>query len=49
MRKSDGTYTYFVPDVAYHLDKWRRPRVIRHVYTGPPPPPPPPFLVVATQ
>ena len=21
MRKSDGTYTYFVPDVAYHLDK----------------------------
>ncbi len=24
MRKSDGTYTYFVPDVAYHLDKWRR-------------------------
>ena len=24
MRKSDGTYTYFVPDVAYHLDKWER-------------------------
>jgi arginyl-tRNA synthetase len=24
MRKSDGTYTYFVPDIAYHLDKWRR-------------------------
>ncbi|MGA9666527.1 MAG: arginine--tRNA ligase [Gallionella sp.] len=24
MRKSDGAYTYFVPDVAYHLDKWRR-------------------------
>jgi arginyl-tRNA synthetase len=24
MRKSDGTYTYFVPDVAYHLDKFRR-------------------------
>jgi arginyl-tRNA synthetase len=24
MRKSDGTYTYFVPDVAYHLDKWGR-------------------------
>ncbi|MEQ1813262.1 MAG: arginine--tRNA ligase [Candidatus Nitrotoga sp.] len=24
MRKSDGSYTYFVPDVAYHLDKWRR-------------------------
>ena len=24
MRKSDGTYTYFVPDVAYHLDKWSR-------------------------
>ncbi|HTJ97119.1 MAG TPA: arginine--tRNA ligase [Rhodocyclaceae bacterium] len=24
MQKSDGGYTYFVPDVAYHLDKWRR-------------------------
>ncbi|CAH1905945.1 Arginine--tRNA ligase [Candidatus Nitrotoga sp. HW29] len=24
MRKSDGSYTYFVPDVAYHLEKWRR-------------------------
>ena len=24
MRKSDGTYTYFVPDVAYHLAKWAR-------------------------
>ena len=24
MRKGDGTYTYFVPDVAYHLDKYRR-------------------------
>jgi arginyl-tRNA synthetase len=24
MRKSDGTYTYFVPDVAYHLSKWER-------------------------
>lgn len=24
MRKSDGGYTYFVPDVAYHLTKWRR-------------------------
>ena len=24
MRKSDGQYTYFVPDVAYHLTKWRR-------------------------
>lgn len=24
MRKSDGTYTYFVPDVAYHVDKWNR-------------------------
>ncbi|MDH4060111.1 MAG: arginine--tRNA ligase [Aquincola sp.] len=24
MRKSDGTYTYFVPDVAYHIDKWNR-------------------------
>ena len=24
MRKSDGTYTYFVPDVAYHVTKWDR-------------------------
>ncbi|SFT61974.1 arginine--tRNA ligase [Halomonas saccharevitans] len=24
MRKSDGQYTYFLPDVAYHLDKWQR-------------------------
>ena len=24
MRKSDGTYTYFVPDVAYHINKWSR-------------------------
>ena len=24
MRKSDGTYTYFVPDVAYHIDKFQR-------------------------
>jgi arginyl-tRNA synthetase len=24
MRKSDGTYTYFVPDVAYHLVKFER-------------------------
>ncbi|MEO6518051.1 MAG: arginine--tRNA ligase [Pseudoxanthomonas sp.] len=24
MRKSDGNYTYFVPDVAYHLSKWQR-------------------------
>ena len=24
MRKSDGSYTYFVPDVAYHLAKWER-------------------------
>ena len=24
MRKRDGTYTYFVPDVAYHLTKWER-------------------------
>jgi arginyl-tRNA synthetase len=24
MRKSDGRYTYFVPDVAYHLAKWER-------------------------
>jgi arginyl-tRNA synthetase len=24
MKKSDGSYTYFVPDVAYHLEKFRR-------------------------
>ena len=24
MRKADGSYTYFLPDVAYHLNKWRR-------------------------
>ncbi len=24
MRKTDGGYTYFVPDVAYHLEKWKR-------------------------
>ena len=24
MRKSDGAYTYFVPDVAYHITKWER-------------------------
>jgi arginyl-tRNA synthetase len=24
MRKSDGSYTYFVPDVAYHKAKWER-------------------------
>jgi arginyl-tRNA synthetase len=24
MKKSDGTYTYFVPDVAYHLNKFER-------------------------
>jgi arginyl-tRNA synthetase len=24
MKKSDGSYTYFIPDVAYHLDKWER-------------------------
>ena len=24
MRKSDGTFTYFLPDVAYHLSKWQR-------------------------
>jgi len=24
MRKAGGGYTYFVPDVAYHLEKWRR-------------------------
>jgi arginyl-tRNA synthetase len=24
MRKSDGSFTYFVPDVAYHLSKWER-------------------------
>ncbi|MGA0007830.1 MAG: arginine--tRNA ligase [Burkholderiaceae bacterium] len=24
MRKTDGSYTYFVPDVAYHMAKWER-------------------------
>jgi arginyl-tRNA synthetase len=24
MRKSDGSFTYFVPDVAYHVTKWER-------------------------
>ena len=24
MRKQDGSYTYFVPDVAYHIAKWQR-------------------------
>ena len=24
MRKTDGSYTYFVPDVAYHRNKWER-------------------------
>jgi arginyl-tRNA synthetase len=24
MRKQDGTFTYFVPDVAYHIAKWER-------------------------
>ena len=24
MRKSDGGFTYFVPDVAYHIAKWER-------------------------
>lgn len=30
MRKRDGTYTYFVPDIAYHVTKWQRgfPRAI---------------------
>jgi arginyl-tRNA synthetase len=24
MRKRDGTFTYFLPDVAYHITKWER-------------------------
>ena len=24
MQKAEGGYTYFLPDVAYHLDKWNR-------------------------
>jgi arginyl-tRNA synthetase len=24
IKKSDGSYTYFIPDVAYHLNKWER-------------------------
>ena len=27
MRKRDGTFTYFLPDVAYHRTKWERGRV----------------------
>ncbi len=30
MRKTDGSYTYFVPDVAYHITKWER-RFIRAI------------------
>ena len=30
MRKTDGGYTYFVPDVAYHITRWERgfPKVV---------------------
>jgi arginyl-tRNA synthetase len=24
LKKSDGSWTYFAPDIAYHYDKWRR-------------------------
>jgi arginyl-tRNA synthetase len=24
LRKSDGQYTYFAPDIAYHMEKWKR-------------------------
>jgi arginyl-tRNA synthetase len=24
MRRSDGSFTYFVPDIAYHVTKWQR-------------------------
>jgi arginyl-tRNA synthetase len=24
MKKSDGSFTYFIPDIAYHLNKWER-------------------------
>ncbi|MDU0810078.1 MAG: arginine--tRNA ligase [Burkholderia sp.] len=24
IRKSDGSYTYFIPDIAYHMTKWER-------------------------
>jgi arginyl-tRNA synthetase len=24
MRRADGTFTYFVPDIAYHVTKWER-------------------------
>ncbi|MGH8674505.1 MAG: arginine--tRNA ligase [Burkholderiales bacterium] len=24
VRKSDGSFTYFVPDIAYHVSKWQR-------------------------
>lgn len=24
MKKTDGSYTYFIPDIAYHITKWQR-------------------------
>ena len=34
MRKREGGYTYFVPDVAYHLNKWERRLQARHQRAG---------------
>ena len=38
MKKSDGGYTYFLPDVAYHIQKWQRGfhKGGEHPGTGPP-------------
>ena len=38
MRKSDGSYTYFVPDVAYHLAKFERGFAKRDQHPGHRPP-----------
>lgn len=32
--KSDGSYTYFAPDIAYHLDKFERPVTKEHLGGG---------------
>jgi arginyl-tRNA synthetase len=38
MRKSDGSYTYFVPDVAYHVAKFERGYTQGHQRAGHRPP-----------
>ena len=37
MRKTDGGYTYFVPDVAYHINKFERGYAV-HQHPGHRPP-----------